>query len=422
MIRCGFFNSVNGDRKYSAEEMNEPFKGIISNGVLVPNADGTEQQLLSQASLKVVQSSGMNVIVRSGRGVFADKWFVNDTDLSLQVPGNSTLSVHKASVIVRIDNRSTGRKAEILLIQDTDKTKIPTINTIENVFEYRLANIDIPSGAVAITTANIYDKRASDECGFCHGLIKQLSTEELFDQWEAIFRTWFNNVQLDLKTHATLITKYESSYTTINERTTIVPINIPQYNQNLDALEVYINGLQLVRGTDYNLTLNDNTKITLTKDVYRGTIVSFVVYKSIDGSEASTVVTQVNQLQNQVNSLISDTGWINLTLEGGAEAYPGLTPAIRKVGKIVYIRGAIYKVTNPQHVVCTLPEAYAPTLEHYFSQVVGGTGSGVGYTAVRFKVNRNRASGGAATLILNGATSSININMTIPLSTSFIVD
>ena len=37
-FQCGFFNSINGDRKYNAEQMNNPFSKIISNGVFAsPN-------------------------------------------------------------------------------------------------------------------------------------------------------------------------------------------------------------------------------------------------------------------------------------------------------------------------------------------------------------------------------------------------
>ena len=32
-FQCGFFNSINGDRKYNAEEMNNPYHRIVSNGV-----------------------------------------------------------------------------------------------------------------------------------------------------------------------------------------------------------------------------------------------------------------------------------------------------------------------------------------------------------------------------------------------------
>ena len=33
MIECGFFNSIDGDRKYNAEQMSNPYKRIVSDGV-----------------------------------------------------------------------------------------------------------------------------------------------------------------------------------------------------------------------------------------------------------------------------------------------------------------------------------------------------------------------------------------------------
>lgn len=422
-IRCGFFNSQNGDRKYSAEEMNEPIVGLISNGVLVPNED-LPGELTSP--LKVVQNNGLTVKVLAGRGIFADKWFVSDSDIVFTVPTNNTLSDWKVSIIVRIDTRADHRKGTIELIRNASSPgSIPAINTVSNVYEYRLANITIPGGATVISDINIEDTRGSSDCGFCHGLIKQLSTDEFFTQWQAMFDNWFSGVQVDLKTQTTLVTSITSQYTT-SLTSTEIPIGVAQYDRNLDILEVYINGLLIYEGTDY--TINDNTKITLTQSVYSGTRITFNVLKSIDGSQAATIVTQfqelqqiVNDLKNEVRDMNDDSGWINFTLEGGAVAYPGLTPAVRKVGNVVYIRGAIYQVTDPQRVVCTLPEAFAPRMEHYFAQVVGGTGVGVGYTTVRFKVNRSAATGGTATITLNGATGALNANMTIPMSTSFIV-
>lgn len=422
-IRCGFFNSQNGDRKYSAEEMNEPLVGLVSNGVIVPNED-LPGGLTSP--LKVVPKDGMTVKVLAGRGIFADKWFINDSDLVLELPENNTASRWVASVVVRIDTRNEYRKGTIeIKMQDGNPSMIPNINTTSGIREYRLANITVRGGATTISDADIQDTRGSADCGFCHGLIKQLSTDEFFTQWQALFDDWFNGVQIGLTTQATLVTSITSQYTTTLTETNI-PIGIAQYDMNLDILEVYINGLRVHEGTDY--IIDDNTRIVLTRSVYGGTKIMFNVLKSIDGSQAATIVTQFQELQQIVNDLKTDvrdmqndTGWINFTLEGGAVAYPGLAPAVRKVGNVVYIRGAIYQVTDPQRVVCTLPETFAPSLEHYFSHVVGGTGAGVGYTTVRFKVNRSAAAGGNATITLNGATGSLNANMTIPMSTSFIV-
>ena len=64
-FQCGFFNSVNGDRKYTAEQMNNPYKGIVSNGVLAKTDDST--------SFQVQSVSGLEIIIKEGYGIFADK-------------------------------------------------------------------------------------------------------------------------------------------------------------------------------------------------------------------------------------------------------------------------------------------------------------------------------------------------------------
>lgn len=424
-IRCGFFNSVNEDRKYSAADMNQAYIGLVSNGVIPNRVEEAEED---QTSLAVYSNTGADVRITAGRGIFSDKWFLLDADMSIPLPTNNTLSNQYASIIVRIDNRAAYRSAEILLIQAVDKTQIPAINTIDNVDEYRLANITIKTGSTPTTQADIEDTRMTDECGFCHGLIRQLSTEDIFRQWQALFDDWFENIQISLTTEATLVTALTSNYTTSGTET-IIPINIAQYNNNLDILRVYINGLELIKNKDYSV--NGNTNITLVKSVYAGTIISFTVLKSINGSQASTIVQEFQQLQQivnaikpQVDNLVIDTGWINFTLERGT-AVAGMSPAVRRVGNVVYLRGALSGITTTtqttQVTICTLPENCAPAMEHYFTQLVGGTGASVGYTNVRFKVNRNRASGGNATIVINGSSGTININQTIPISTCFVI-
>ena len=71
--------------------------------------------------------------------------------------------------------------------------------------------------------------------------------------------------------------------------------------QELDILQVYINGFRLVPDKEY--TIISNTQIMLPTDVKAGTPIAFEVFKSIDGSSAETVVQQVTALQQQVNAL-----------------------------------------------------------------------------------------------------------------------
>ena len=60
-IRYGFFNSVNGDRKYNAEDMTKYFDKIISDGVFHDPANA----LNVTASI----TSSMTLSVLPGRGI-----------------------------------------------------------------------------------------------------------------------------------------------------------------------------------------------------------------------------------------------------------------------------------------------------------------------------------------------------------------
>lgn len=314
-IYCGFFNSVNSDRLYSAEDMNKPYELLVSNGVFATQ-QGTPSNYLQ---VYATTPASMSVVIKAGRGIFFDKWFINDADMSLTLDAaNPTLS-RIDSVVVRIDTTTSGRVGSIALKKGTPSSSpvAPAIlDGTTGVKEYRLANILISPAAVSISQASITDTRGTADCGWVTSLVQQVDTSTLYIQWQTAFDEWFREIKETLATN-TLIRSYDSHYTTATQGETVIPINIPQFNRNLDILQVYINGLMLIKGVEY--TINSDSQITLTDDVDRGTIIAFVVYKSIDGSDAETVVSQVNALQNLVNvtKITDNTGTVKLRAESG---------------------------------------------------------------------------------------------------------
>lgn len=290
-IRCGFFNSIGQDRLYQAEDMNEPYKELVSNGVFATRSD----------YLQVVANSGMSVTVKAGRGIFADKWFVSDSDMTLTLASAPVELSRIDSVVVRVDTSESTRGASIVIKTGTASSSpvAPTITRTDYIKEYRLANIKVGKGVTTIAQQNITDTRAHADCGIVTGLIDQVDTDTLWKQWEDAFNTWFSDIKETLAT-STLIRSYEHTHTTTIQDEVDIPIGISQFNRNLDILQVYINGLMLIKGVEYTVT--DNTAIKLTNGVDKGTPISFIVYKSIDGSDAETVVQQVYELQNIVNA------------------------------------------------------------------------------------------------------------------------
>ena len=108
---------------------------------------------------------------------------------------------------------------------------------------------------------------------------------------------------------ATLIRQYVNRYDVETNGVTSIPIGISQYNAELDILEVYINGFNAIPTVDY--TVNESESITLNNAVDAGTIVVFKVFKSIDGSEAESVIGLVVELQNKVAAIEENIYYCN---------------------------------------------------------------------------------------------------------------
>lgn len=309
-VKCGFFNSIGQDRLYQADDMTRPYELLVSNGVFATQAGTPSNYLQVQAS----SPASMTIKVKAGRGIFFNKWLVNDADLFLVVSQSEVTLKRIDSVVVKIDLTESVRAASIYIKNGTPAAtpSAPTLTSTGLIKEYRLANITVDAGVTTITQAKISDTRGTADCGWVTSLVQQVDTSTLYIQWEDAFDTWFEDVKENLST-STLIRTFTSHYTTVTQDQTVIPINIVQFNYNLDILQVYINGLMLIRDVEYTSTNNDT--VTLTNGVDTGTSISFVIYKSVDGSEAETVVEQIEELQEL--SITSNTGTSKYTLASG---------------------------------------------------------------------------------------------------------
>lgn len=386
---AGFFDSVNKDRLYTADQMNRPYKRIITNGVFATPAGtpSTDLQVFSA-------NDGMKITVKKGEGLFADKWFENPSDFNITVPSNANINPRRDSVIVQVDKRLSGRRGRIVYREGTPAAYPlpPNLSTTDNLVEYRIANIYVAVGATWISQEAIVDLRGSDECPWITSLIKQVDTSTLYNQYRAAYDAYYNQEtqrfnefmrqlteQLTVQTN---IIKLESHYVSTVDGTTVIPINITDYNKAQDVLIVRVNRLFASEGTDYTIN-SAGTNITLAKDIYAGNNVDFLVLKSViigDNEQVIELVqalsSNVSSLNTDVTALKSDSGWINFTLEGGATAYDDNNkPGVRKFGNLVNLRGAIKGVTATGTTICTLPAAYKPAMDYYFTTSAIANGS-----------------------------------------------
>lgn len=431
-VNSGFYDAVNSDRTYSADDMNRPYKRLVSNGVFA-----TPQGTPSTDLQVVSASNGMQIIVQAGEGIFADKWFENSAAINITVPSNTSTVPRFDSVIVQVDQRTSGRVGNIVYRTGTPSSNpaVPAINTVTNVTEYRVANIYVAAGANAINNDAITDLRGSSSCPWITALIEQVDTSTLWNQWQAAyqayydqmtagFQAWFEDLTEDL-TVETNVMVLNSSYRTTGT-TTSVPINIANYNKSTDILMVYINGLKAIPNTDYAVN-TAGTSITLTKSLPSGQTVAFVVLKTVLSSDMATTLeavqaanaatqaaTQaVTNLTEEYEDLTTDSGWINFYLESGATAFDSTTtPAVRCIGDRVYLRGAFKGVTAINKIICSLPTAYIPAMNHQFTTAAIYNGNVI-------PVEMEVTTAGKIKLIAKNGT--INAAAMVPMATNFVL-
>ena len=193
-VNAGFFDAINEDRAYSADDMNRPYRRLISNGVFAtPQGEASDDLQVFSAN------NGMNITVSAGNAIIGDKWFENPSDLIITISQNSEVLSRIDSIIAQVDKTQAGRVGNIVYRQGSASSNPvhPSINTQENIFEIRLADIVISPSCVKITQDLITDCRGSAECPWVTSLIYQVDTSTLYAQWQAAYQKYYEDQEAE---------------------------------------------------------------------------------------------------------------------------------------------------------------------------------------------------------------------------------
>lgn len=189
-LTSGFFNSLNGDRKYSADQLSQLFDGIFSDGVF---------ETIGQCFL-VRASSGNTVQVAPGRAWFNHTWTYNSTIMLLDATDSDLLLPRIDAVVLEVNHEDTVRTNRIIFVEGTAATEPtkPTLTHTSLVDQYPLAYVYRPTGSNEITTANITNVVGTSECPFAVALLeKSVTIDDLLAQWDAEFSDWRASEETD---------------------------------------------------------------------------------------------------------------------------------------------------------------------------------------------------------------------------------
>lgn len=224
-VSSGFFNSLNGDRKYNAAQMSAIFDGLIIDGVFA--SIGT--------AFAVKAAGGLTVNVGIGKAWFDHTWTVNDSILPMTVPEAEVLLDRIDAVVLEVNGTESVRENTIKFVKGNPSSapSRPTLTNEGNVHQYPLCYIYRKYGTAVINQADITPMVGTESTPFVTGILQTISLDELLGKWqdeldrftdarskevddwiaqeESDFTAWFNKMKADLQQEQTVLDQWIAS-------------------------------------------------------------------------------------------------------------------------------------------------------------------------------------------------------------------
>lgn len=188
-VTSGFFNSSNGDRKYTAEQFSALIDNLITDGVFA-----------SVGTAFAVSGSGASITIGVGRAWFNSVWVYNDTLLPMAVLSPEMLNDRIDAVVIEINHTESVRAGSIKMVRGTpaNTPQWPELTNTDTIHQYPLAYIYRTAGAAEITQADITNMVGTTACPFVTGILQTISVDGLLAQWESEFNNWFSELDATL--------------------------------------------------------------------------------------------------------------------------------------------------------------------------------------------------------------------------------
>lgn len=224
-VSSGFFNSLNGDRKYNAAQMSAIFDGLIVDGVFA--SIGT--------AFAVKAAGGLTVNVGIGKAWFDHTWTVNDSILPMTAPEAEVLLDRIDAVVLEVNGMESIRENTIKFVKGNPSSapSRPTLTNEGNVHQYPLCYIYRKYGTAVINQADITPMVGTESTPFVTGILQTISLDELLGKWqdeldrftdarskevddwiaqeESDFTAWFNKMKADLQQEQTVLDQWIAS-------------------------------------------------------------------------------------------------------------------------------------------------------------------------------------------------------------------
>ena len=192
-LTCGFFNSLNHDRKYDATQFGHMFDGLIVDGVFGTVGD----------KLIVSASSGMTVKVGTGRAWFNLTWTWNDSDYLVTAEPSEAVLNRIDTLVLEVNSEDAVRDNIIKFVKGTPTSGTPAkpiLTNTETVHQHPLAHVTINHGVEQILQENIENVIGTSECPFVTAPLEKISADIFLANWQDEFDNWKATIEQNQQT------------------------------------------------------------------------------------------------------------------------------------------------------------------------------------------------------------------------------
>lgn len=211
-FRSGFWNSIDGDRTYSAEDMAIPFEGVITEGVFANWGDAFKTTVIDSST----------VTIGSGKAWLAKKWIQNDSVYQMPIKVSDYASSTEPRTVVvclELNVEPYYRFARFSIEEQrnyssyTDMLNSITDRTRKNVLP--LFSINFAAGDSSIQQSSITNMVGTSWCPYVTAPVQTVTVDDIRGKWDAAYNSLMNDIVSNAQTKANEAeSNFEASFNT----------------------------------------------------------------------------------------------------------------------------------------------------------------------------------------------------------------
>lgn len=309
MEKFSFFNDVNDDRVYYAEDWARHLKKYFTNGIF-------------NNELNVVSNNDMTITIKEGDANIEGYRYTNTGDLVKTIDNADGTLNRIDNVVLRLDLTNRLISAQIIKGTFADKPVAPELVRTSTIYDLRIAKISIPAGTTTITQDLITDTRfITSDCGNVISTVQTPDTENLFIQMQTLFEKqinelnnnfeiWFDSIKNQLDSDAA--GNLQNQINNLNSN----KVDNAKFDLDSNNLQLLANGknvgdsVHIPTGITDTATGEEDLKIINNKGVVKFSLDGKTEQKTYTGKNILDYVSNLKASSDGLTSVINDDGSI----------------------------------------------------------------------------------------------------------------